>query len=540
MKMVTIWRKKAAGFLALAAVMGVLQWNWFAMPLERDEGEYAYAAWLIRTGKGVPYRDSFLQKPPGIVWTYWLVETLAPESDKVGFRVAGFLASMATAWLVWRLAQRELGGRAGVWGAWLWAAFSQQWSMFNSVAANVEKFMVVPMLGAMAMAGRGERRWWRWALAGGLAAAAVLYKPICVPVLVGWFFWAVLAKPRQRTGGSPPTPSMARPTAALQEAAGRLGWLTLGGGAAAAAALGWFAWKGALGAMWECAVEYTGAYAGLANPFRDAWTWGKTFATWKLGMIVALAFGGLALRRREGWPWMALFVVASLVGMTDLNGHYYLMALPLAAIGAGAGIDRLASWFGQGKDRGCRLWGMGMSVAAFGALMTGMEGAVLVLGCTPRQLSAILYNGNPFVEAEDAGKAVSWLCSADGTVHIMGSEAEILWYARRKSTTRFVIAYPMTLPTRYARQYQKEALEKLREEAPAVVVSVRTWMGFLGPPEVSAGYFRDTAEMILGGGYRLEWSFVQELGGWVQGGDWGDRVKAGASMGIWRRVAGEQ
>ena len=181
--------RTAGLFLALAAVMGALQWNWFAMPLERDEGEYAYAAWLMRTGKGLPYKDSFLQKPPMIVYTYGLVEALAPESDKVGFRVAGFLAALATAGLLWGIGRHESGGRAGVWAAWLWVVFLQQMTMFNSVAANVEKFMVVPMLGAMVAVGAGERRPWRWALAGAATGMAVLYKPICVPVLGVYFLW---------------------------------------------------------------------------------------------------------------------------------------------------------------------------------------------------------------------------------------------------------------------------------------------------------------------------------------------------------------
>ena len=181
----------------LVAAMAALQWNWFAMPLGRDEGEYAYAAWLMRTGKGVPYQDSFLQKPPMIVYTYALVEALAPSSNKVGFRVAGFLAALATVGLVWRLGRREFGGRTGEWAAWLWVVFAQQ-LCFSPVEANVEKFMVVPLLGAMALADRGERRGWRWGLAGALAGVAVLYKPICLPMLGVYFVWALF--PQQRTG----------------------------------------------------------------------------------------------------------------------------------------------------------------------------------------------------------------------------------------------------------------------------------------------------------------------------------------------------
>lgn len=52
-------------FLSLAVLAGALEWNWFAMPFERDEGEYAYGAWLLREG-GVPYRDSFSEsEAPG-------------------------------------------------------------------------------------------------------------------------------------------------------------------------------------------------------------------------------------------------------------------------------------------------------------------------------------------------------------------------------------------------------------------------------------------------------------------------------------------
>lgn len=60
-------------------------------------------------------------------------------------------------------------------------------------------------------------------------------------------------------------------------------------------------------------------------------------------------------------------------------------------------------------------------------------------------------------------------------------------------------------------------------------------MGFGGPPEVVAGYLRATGKMTLGGEYGLAWSHVASRGGWIPGGEWPDREKEGASMGIWRR-----
>ena len=45
------------------------------LPLDRDEGEYAYAAWRLLEG-GLPYRDAFDLKSPGIYGLYALALAL--------------------------------------------------------------------------------------------------------------------------------------------------------------------------------------------------------------------------------------------------------------------------------------------------------------------------------------------------------------------------------------------------------------------------------------------------------------------------------
>src|SRR5262245_23897843 len=42
------------------------------VPLERDEGEYAYIAQRMLQDGEVPYRDNFNQKPPGVFVAYLL------------------------------------------------------------------------------------------------------------------------------------------------------------------------------------------------------------------------------------------------------------------------------------------------------------------------------------------------------------------------------------------------------------------------------------------------------------------------------------
>src|SRR5215510_2910887 len=66
--------KVVAAVLLLAVAFVALRWNTFTSPFERDEGEYAYGAWLMRQGI-LPYQNAFMQKPPMILYTYFVGES---------------------------------------------------------------------------------------------------------------------------------------------------------------------------------------------------------------------------------------------------------------------------------------------------------------------------------------------------------------------------------------------------------------------------------------------------------------------------------
>ena len=73
-------RIAAAALVALAcATFVAIRAPYLSVPLERDEGEYAYIAQRIGHGE-IPYRDSFDQKPPGVFAVYWLALRLFGRS----------------------------------------------------------------------------------------------------------------------------------------------------------------------------------------------------------------------------------------------------------------------------------------------------------------------------------------------------------------------------------------------------------------------------------------------------------------------------
>jgi hypothetical protein len=122
-----------------------------------------------------------------------------------------------------------------------------------------------------------------------------------------------------------------------------------------------------------------------------------------------------------------------------------------------------------------------------------------------------LRTGNPFTESQDAAMRVSEFTSPSDYVYVAGSEPQILYYAKRLSPTRFVIAYPLTFPTPLAKSYQQEAIRDLEARPPAVIILARSEMSWLfqkGTPAEFSHYL----EQLLTHGY-------ERVGGYIDEGD---------------------
>ncbi|HWF20235.1 MAG TPA: hypothetical protein VG754_13280, partial [Verrucomicrobiae bacterium] len=65
--------------IGIIVLFVALRWNNYDAPLIRDEGEYFYSAALLKQGIA-PYANSFLQKPPMIIYTYAFATTVLPNS----------------------------------------------------------------------------------------------------------------------------------------------------------------------------------------------------------------------------------------------------------------------------------------------------------------------------------------------------------------------------------------------------------------------------------------------------------------------------
>src|SRR6185436_17342153 len=81
------------------------------IPLERDEGEYAYAGQLILQGVP-PYQSVYNMKLPGIYYAYALVLTVFGQTE-TGIHLGLLVVNLATILLVFLLGRRLFDAPAG-------------------------------------------------------------------------------------------------------------------------------------------------------------------------------------------------------------------------------------------------------------------------------------------------------------------------------------------------------------------------------------------------------------------------------------------
>jgi 4-amino-4-deoxy-L-arabinose transferase-like glycosyltransferase len=158
-------------------------------PLERDEGEYAYAGQLILQGVA-PYAQVYNMKMPGIYAAYALILAALGQTQG-GIHFGLLVINAATILLLFLLTKRLFGPLAGAAAAGAFALLSLGQHV-QGLFANAEHFVLVVAIGGLLLLVRAEDRQ-KWF---SLAAGAVLLGLAFVMKQHGRIRWRVPALPR--------------------------------------------------------------------------------------------------------------------------------------------------------------------------------------------------------------------------------------------------------------------------------------------------------------------------------------------------------
>jgi len=472
----------ACAFVALRAPL-------VSLPLERDEGEYAYIAWRMEQGD-VPYRDAFDQKPPGIFVAYRLAFALFGRSPEA-IRLFLGLWSAVTAGVLYGLVRALAGPLAAAGAVLVFCALSAD-PRLGAAAANTEAFLWLPCVLALWLCLRGGLGGTRaagavaWAGAGAASAVAVAFKQVA---LTNAAFIAVLACALPAAAGPKRVP--------LRIAA-------LGAGALAVVLpiVGVFAAVGAFDAfadaVWLHNLEYAGRRS-LAEGFDNLrYALGEQAPSlapvWVLaagGLLGPVAAGGRARAVLAGWLGASLLGVA--VGL-QFRPHYFLQALPALAASAGVGLAAAVHVAGASGGRAAAGVAAVLAVAVVGA--PALANRAVLTAETPKAAAREIWGLNPFPEAVTIARHIARTSAPDETVFVVGSEPEILFYAERRSATRYIFFYPLTGGYPGARERQREAWDDVTRARPSYVVWVHVPTSWLMSDRTDPWIFDETGRML--------------------------------------------
>jgi len=395
-------RPWAVVLLVLAAT-ALIRIRLLSTPLERDEGEYAYAGQLMLEGIP-PYKLACNMKLPGTYASYAAIMAVFGEST-VAIHLGLLLVNAGAIVLMFLLGRRLFSVRAGLAACAAYALMSLGAGVLG-MQAHATHFVVLAALGGLWLLLRFESdgRWWQLLASGVLFGIAFVMKQ--PGILFGIFAAAYLAATRR--------------------------WKTLpvflAGAGVPFAVTCLLLWRaGVFDRFWFWTFTYASHY-GTENSLRDGVTALATaftpilergFALWTL----AAAGLWLALRDRRFFvPALLAFAFAAVCPGLYFRPHYVVLMLPAVALLAGSAV----------RSRGSA----GVFAAALAISLLLQWEVLFRMG--PVDISRELYGIEPFPEAVPVAAYIRDRTKPQDLIAVLGSEPEIYFYAHRHSATSYL------------------------------------------------------------------------------------------------------
>ncbi|MGH7981220.1 MAG: ArnT family glycosyltransferase, partial [Limisphaerales bacterium] len=193
----TSWRRWTLIGLILALGLNVaIRWHLRAMPLERDEGEYAYAGQLILQGI-LPYKLAFNMKFPGVYFMYAFLMAIFGQST-AGIHIGIFVVTSVTAVLIFLIGRELLADSGALIAAIIYiclAALPKAAGLAGHATHFVSLFVCAGVW-ALLMGRKGKPNPW-WFVSGLAFGLAILMKQHAVffPFFIlVWFLWNCFRK----------------------------------------------------------------------------------------------------------------------------------------------------------------------------------------------------------------------------------------------------------------------------------------------------------------------------------------------------------
>ncbi len=484
------WAALAMVIIGAAIIRGRL----LAMPLERDEGEYAYIAQMML--KGIPpYLSAYSMKLPGIYAVYAVILAIFGQTCSA-IHLGLLIVNAATIFVVFLLTKRLFGGLAAVIAAAAYAVMSLAASVLG-LSANAEHFVILPaIIGIVLLISPVEQRnllvVFIAALLFGMAFV-IKQHSIFFSIFVALYllYCNLCCSP-------------------IQWKRLIITQLVFAAGAVVPFAVACLILRqvGAFDKFWFWTFTYAGKYAtstplhlapgfflqqfhSAAKPAIPIWL----FAL--LGVFRIL----LNNRLRRHLPFILGLLVFSLFCVCPgfyFRNHYFIFLLPAAAVTAGAGFCGFCDWITAYKP-GLRY---NLIVALTGFAIIGyslFDQRAYLFDGGPIEVCRRTYGGNPFPESLSIAEFIRANSDVNDTIAVIGSEPQIYFYSNRRAATHYIYVYPLMEISDYAAQMHKEMIQEIESANPKLLIFVHvsgSWLVRRGSTKTIFEWFDSSSYII--------------------------------------------
>jgi hypothetical protein len=432
------------------------------MPLERDEGEYAYSGQLMLEGIP-PYKLAYNLKLPGIYAAYAVI--LAAFGQTAGGIHLGLLIiNAASCVVIFLLAARLFGRLSALVAAASYALLSANPSVMG-FEAHATNFVILPALLGVQLLLRGlesENRWWFFG-SGLLCGIAFLMKQHGIFFAFFCFVYLVRSRWVQKRARGPLLADMG--------AAG-VGFVL----PYAVTCLLLYQF-GVFRQFWFWTVAYAGEYSkmGLRRGVHAfLHNYGAilhaNLPIWIIAFIglIAPIWNAIARKHVVFTALLLLFSFLAICPGAYFRPHYFILLLPVAAILAGIAVGSATEALIQAKEQRLVLIPVLIFVVAFGVSIVRQRRFYFSLD--PAAAMESTYGINPFFAAMKTANYVREHSSEDARIAVLGSEPEIYFYAHRRSATGYLYMYSLIVRQKYTARMQQELIKEVETNRPEYLI----------------------------------------------------------------------
>jgi 4-amino-4-deoxy-L-arabinose transferase-like glycosyltransferase len=466
-------------WLAMGIILvltAALRFSMLQIPLERDEGEYAYMGQLLLQGIP-PYLHAYSMKLPGMCAIYALIMGIFGQSIfaiHLGLLIFNGIAII----LVFLLTRYLADEIVGVIAALVYALMSVSPSVWG-IIAHATQFIVPFALGGLLLLLKAidKRKTWMLIASGLLLGSAFLVKQHAV-----FFVLFAILYYFSRMARKPVAKIEMFYNISLLAGSAVIPFLTV---------CGLFYWVGLFPTFWFWTFTYSSQYVSVVpismamETFRNVWMYFSY--PWRLiwavsGVGLSSIFWNEKIRAYwDFWLGFSVFSFFSICPGFYFTPHYFVTLLPAVAMLSGIAVSASMMYLSQRFSPYLKTLPVIFIIIA---LVLPAWQQKRFFSANPVDVSRMIYGKeNPFPEMLAVGEYIKNHSLKSDIIAVLGSEPQIYFYANRKSATGYIYMYGLMEPHIYAYQMQKEMIREIESVKPRYIVFVNAKLSWSPEPD---------------------------------------------------------